>query len=83
MNFSQQYPLTELVEVDEAFFDGKEEGQDVYHSVESRYLQVYLDEYSYHFNQSLWKKYMFDNLIQRMVKVKPSTYETLIINVRI
>ena len=54
----------------------------IYHSVESRYLQIYLDEYSYRFNRSLWKESIFDNLIQRMVKAKPLTYKTLIINVR-
>ena len=54
----------------------------IYHSVESRYLQVYLDKYSYRFNRSLWKESIFDHLIQRMVKAKPLTYKALIINGR-
>jgi transposase-like protein/predicted RNA-binding Zn-ribbon protein involved in translation (DUF1610 family) len=53
----------------------------IYHHVDSRYLQVYLDEYSFRFNRSLWKESIFDKLIQRMVKAKPLTYKTLIINV--
>ena len=53
----------------------------IYHSVESRYLQVYLDEYSYRFNRSIWKESIFDNLIQRMIKAKPLTYKALIVNV--
>jgi transposase-like protein/predicted RNA-binding Zn-ribbon protein involved in translation (DUF1610 family) len=53
----------------------------IYHSVDSRYLQVYLDEYSFRFNRSLWKESIFDKLIQRMVEAKPLTYKTLIINI--
>jgi transposase-like protein len=53
----------------------------IYHHVDSRYLQVYLDEYSFRFNRSLWKESIFDKLVQRMVRAKPLTYKMLIINV--
>lgn len=53
----------------------------IYHSVDSRYLQVYLDEYAYRFNRNLWKESIFDNLIKRMMDSKPLTYKNLIIKV--
>ena len=34
-------------------------------------LQAYIDEYTYRFNRHLMKAYIFENLIQRMVKAKP------------
>lgn len=40
----------------------------IHHSVDERYLQAYLDEFCYRINRSTSKKYIFDNLITRMVE---------------
>jgi hypothetical protein len=34
-------------------------------------LQAYIDEYTYRFNRKSMNVYIFDNLIQRMIKTKP------------
>lgn len=49
----------------------------IFHKVSTKYLQVYLDEYCYRFNRNIFKKSIFDNLIQRMIKAKPNPYNLL------
>jgi len=44
----------------------------IHHSV--KYLQNYLDEYTYRFNRHKWKPTIFHNLILRMVKHEPVKY---------
>ena len=48
----------------------------VHHSV--RHLQAYLDEYTYRFNRHKMKEGIFENLITRMVKAAPCTYQMII-----
>lgn len=40
----------------------------IHHSVSPNYLQGYLDEFCYRINRSIFKKGIFDGLIERMVK---------------
>jgi len=48
----------------------------VHHSV--KYLQAYINEYSYRFNRHLMKEGIFENLMLRMVKSQPHTYKMII-----
>jgi transposase-like protein len=41
-------------------------------------LQDYINEYTYRFNRSFMKGNIFDNLLYRMVEMKPCTYKTII-----
>ncbi len=49
----------------------------IYHKVSSEHLQEYLDEYTYRFNRSIFKETIFDKLIQRMIKGKHITCNSL------
>lgn len=44
---------------------------------QTRYLQAYIDEYTYRFNRNFMKENIFDNLLNRMVEAEPCTYNTL------
>lgn len=48
----------------------------VHHSV--RYLQSYINEYTYRFNRHRMKEGIFENLIKRMVDKPPHTYQMII-----
>lgn len=48
----------------------------VHHSV--RYLQSYINEYTYRFNRHRMKEGIFENLIKRMVNKPPHTYQMII-----
>jgi hypothetical protein len=48
----------------------------VHHSV--RYLQSYINEYTYRFNRHKMKEGIFENLIHRMVAAPPHSYEMII-----
>jgi transposase-like protein len=41
-------------------------------------LQDYINEYTYRFNRSFMKGNIFDNLLHRMVTMKPCSYKTII-----
>lgn len=41
-------------------------------------LQDYINEYTYRFNRSFMKGNIFDNLLNRMVNIKPHTYKMII-----
>jgi transposase-like protein len=41
-------------------------------------LQDYINEYTYSFNRSFMKGNIFDNLLYRMVEMKPCLYKTII-----
>ena len=45
----------------------------IHHSVSSRHLQGYLDEFCFRFNRNKYKASIFDKLIQRMVIHQPMT----------
>jgi transposase-like protein len=45
----------------------------IHHSVDSKYLQGYLDEFCYRINRSIHKETIFDNLLQRMTYAQPMT----------
>ncbi|KAA6329413.1 hypothetical protein EZS27_021776 [termite gut metagenome] len=47
----------------------------MHHSV--KYLQAYMDEYSYRFNRSAMKEGIFDNLLKRMVLAEPCPYKII------
>ena len=48
----------------------------VYHNVSAKYLQMYLDEYSFRFNRrkSLGRRNMFDAFVNRIEKNRRSTF---------
>jgi len=48
----------------------------VHHSV--RYLQSYINEYTYRFNRHKMKEGIFENLMSRMVAAPPHTYKMII-----
>jgi hypothetical protein len=48
----------------------------VHHSV--KYLQSYIDEYTYRFNRHKMKEGIFENLMARMVRKAPYTYKMII-----
>ena len=48
----------------------------VHHSV--KYLQSYIDEYTYRFNRHKMKDGIFENLMTRMVEKPPYTYKMII-----
>ena len=48
----------------------------VHHSV--KYLQSYLDEYTYRFNRHKMKEGIFENLMNRMMEKPPYTYKMII-----
>ena len=48
----------------------------VHHSV--RYLQSYINEYTYRFNRHKMKEGIFENLINRMVTAPPHAYKMII-----
>ena len=48
----------------------------VHHS--ASHLQAYLDEYTYRFNRHKMKEGIFENLMQRMIKSPPYTYQMII-----
>ena len=48
----------------------------VHHSV--KYLQSYIDEYTYRFNRHKMKEGIFENLMARMVEKPPYTYKMII-----
>ena len=48
----------------------------VHHSV--KYLQAYLDEYTYRFNRHKMKEGIFENLMNRMMQKPPYTYKMII-----
>ena len=49
----------------------------VYSWVHEAHIEKYLAEYSYRINRSIYKQTIFDNLIQRMVKAQPLTYQAI------
>jgi transposase-like protein len=48
----------------------------VHHHVE--HLQDYINEYTYRFNRSFMKGNIFDNLLEKMIKIQPHPYKTII-----
>jgi hypothetical protein len=48
----------------------------VHHSV--KYLQSYIDEYTYRFNRHKMKEGIFENLMARMVQKATYTYKMII-----
>lgn len=49
----------------------------VYSWVHEAHIEKYLAEYSYRINRSIYKQTIFDNLIQRMMKAQPLTYQAI------
>jgi len=49
----------------------------VYSWVHQAHIEKYLAEYSYRINRSIYKQTIFDNLIQRMIKAQPITYQMI------
>jgi len=49
----------------------------VYSWVHEAHIEKYLAEYSYRINRSIYKQTIFDNLIQRMIKAQPLTYQVI------
>jgi transposase-like protein len=49
----------------------------VYSWVHQAHIEKYLAEYSYRINRSIYKQTIFDNLIQRMIKAQPVTYQII------
>lgn len=48
-----------------------------YSWVHEEHIEKYLDEYSFRINRSIFKQTIFHNLIQRMVKAQPVTYQMI------
>ena len=44
-----------------------------------KYLQAYIDEYTYRYNRHKMKGNIFDNLLERMMKAEPCPYKLIII----
>ena len=49
----------------------------IYSWVHEAHIEKYLDEYSFRINRSIHKQTIFDNLIQRMIKAQPITYQAI------
>lgn len=49
----------------------------IYSWVHEAHIEKYLDEYSFRINRSIYKQTIFDNLIQRMIKAQPITYQAI------
>jgi len=49
----------------------------IYSWVHQGHIEKYLAEYSYRINRSIYKQTIFDNLIQRMIKAQPITYQMI------
>ena len=49
----------------------------VYSWVHDDHIEKYLDEYSYRLNRSIHKQTIFDNLINRMIKIKHVSYQDI------
>jgi len=49
----------------------------IYSWVHQGHIEKYLAEYSYRINRSIYKQTIFDNLVQRMLKAQPITYQAI------
>jgi len=49
----------------------------IYSWIHEAHIEKYLDEYSFRINRSIHKQTIFDNLIQRMIKAHPITYQAI------
>ena len=49
----------------------------IYSWVHEGHIEKYLAEYSYRINRSIYKQTIFDNLIQRVIKAQPITYQAI------
>ena len=49
----------------------------IYSWVHEGHIEKYLAEYSYRINRSIYKQTIFDNLIQRVIRAQPITYQAI------